>query len=367
MTDKCVIYNFEQRYREGIFRLIEEEWHPQWIFGDSNENIAPLPDDLLPSERVKHIHNVRFGPFYWQQGVVGQIRNYDTLLMLGELYCLSTWVILLLRHTLFTKKRVFLWSHGWYGKESLIKRIIKQWFFSLSDATFLYGHHAEKTAQEQGYKKDNLLVIHNSLNYELQRKIRDRLKPSNIYTKHFGNNFPVLIFIGRLTPIKRLDQLITALALLHKRGSDYNLVFVGEGSEYTYLQKMIQEKDLSSRVWFYGSCYDESVNAELLYNADLCIAPGNVGLTAMHSMVYGTPVMTHNDKAWQMPEFEAISAGQTGDFFIRNNVEDMANKIDLWFEKNKDIRERIRRNCFNEIDTSWTPAYQMNILKQQIK
>ena len=176
-----------------------------------------------------------------------------------------------------------------------------------------------------------------------------------------------MIFIGRLTPIKRLDLLILALDLLHKRGSDYNLVFVGEGSEYTNLQRMIQEKDLSSRVWFYGSCYDETVNAELIYNADLCIAPGNVGLTAMHSMVYGTPVMTHNDKAWQMPEFEAISAGQTGDFFIRNNVEDMANKIDLWFEKNKDIRERIRRNCFNEIDTFWTPAYQMNILKQQIK
>ncbi|MBO4451294.1 MAG: glycosyltransferase family 4 protein [Bacteroidaceae bacterium] len=193
------------------------------------------------------------------------------------------------------------------------------------------------------------------------------MKPSDIYTKHFGNNLPVLIFIGRLTPIKRLDQLILALNLLHKRGSDYNLVFVGEGSEYTYLQRMIQEKDLSSRVWFYGSCYDETVNAELIYNADLCIAPGNVGLTAMHSMVYGTPVMTHNDKTWQMPEFEAISVGHTGDFFNRNDIEDMANKIELWFEKNKDTRERIRSNCFNEIDTSWTPAYQMNILKKQIK
>lgn len=56
------------------------------------------------------------------------------------------------------------------------------------------------------------------------------------------------------------------------------------------------------------------VNAELIYNADLCVAPGNIGLTAMHAMMFGCPCISHNDFSWQMPEFEAIVPYKTGNF-----------------------------------------------------
>lgn len=80
------------------------------------------------------------------------------------------------------------------------------------------------------------------------------------------------------------------------------------------LQQQVKSYNLANNIWFYGACYDEIKNAALIYNADLCVSPGNVGLTAMHSMVFGTPVITHNDFKWQMPEFEAIEPGKTGDF-----------------------------------------------------
>lgn len=79
------------------------------------------------------------------------------------------------------------------------------------------------------------------------------------------------------------------------------------------LKKCIRER-VDKNVWFYGSCYDEQTNAELIYNADMCVAPGNVGLTAIHAMTFGCPVITHSDFKWQMPEFEAIHPGKTGDF-----------------------------------------------------
>ena len=120
-------------------------------------------------------------------------------------------------------------------------------------------------------------------------------------------------------------------------------------------------------MWFYGACYDEAANAELIYNADLCVAPGNVGLTAMHSMVFGCPVLTHNDFPLQMPEFEAICENETGSFFKRNDIESLADAISDWFGYNGSRRETIRRNCFKEIDTQWTPNHQMNILKSVFK
>ena len=102
----------------------------------------------------------------------------------------------------------------------------------------------------------------------------------------------------------------------------------------------------------------------MIYNADLCVAPGNIGLTAMHSMVFGTPCITHNDFAYQMPEFEVIKPYKTGCFFKRNNINDLAERIDEWFRVNRNERETIRKACMDIIDKEWNPYYQINILKK---
>ena len=121
---------------------------------------------------------------------------------------------------------------------------------------------------------------------------------------------------------------------------------------------------LTDNVWFHGASYDEEENARLIYNADLCVSPGNVGLTAIHSLTFGTPVLTHNNFTRQMPEFEAIKDGVTGAFFMQDNEESLASQIDNWFQKNKDIRDEIRANCYEVIDSEWNPYYQMEIFKK---
>lgn len=95
-------------------------------------------------------------------------------------------------------------------------------------------------------------------------------------------------------------MLVNAVAELKTKGENYNLVFVGNGLEGENLKARVKGLGLTDEVWFYGVCYDEKTNAELIYNADLCVAPGTVGLTAMHTMVFGTPVISHNDFKWQM-------------------------------------------------------------------
>ena len=129
---------------------------------------------------------------------------------------------------------------------------------------------------------------------------------------------------------------------------------------------MTENLGLSDRVWFYGACYDEAELSKMIYNADLCVSPGNVGLTAMHSMVFGTPVVTHNDFAHQMPEFEAIRVGETGCFFEEGNVDSLALNISIWFETHENQREEVRKACYKEIDTQWTPRFQIDVLKKHL-
>ena len=209
-------------------------------------------------------------------------------------------------------------------------------------------------------------VIYNSLDYDEQLPIRLGIKSSDIFKIHFRNEDKTLVFIGRLTKVKKLDQIINAMTILKKQGFNLNLIFIGDGTERENLEKMAKECGLEDKIWFYGSCYEENKISEFLYNADICVSPGNVGLTAMHAMNSGTPVITHNDFTHQMPEFEAIEDGQTGTFFERDNIEDLARSIKGWLCSDKD-REFIRNACFKVIDGKYNPHIQVTTIKNVIQ
>ena len=275
---------------------------------------------------------------------------------------MSTWCFLLLAK--FRKKKTILWTHGWYGKEGLLKRSMKKIFFRMADRLLLYGNYAKNLMIENGFLPKKMYVVHNSLNYDEGLRIRDTLQVSLIYRTHFGNTHPVLIFVGRLTPVKKLNLLVDALAILLAKGEYYNIVLVGDGAIRVSLESQVKELGLCNQFWFYGESYDESVNAELIYNADLCVSPGNVGLTAIHCMTYGTPVATHSNFMNQMPEYEAIREGKTGAFFDEDSAESIASVVSAWFQKPDYSRTAIRENCYKEIDSYWTPAFQLSVFRE---
>ena len=97
----------------------------------------------------------------------------------------------------------------------------------------------------------------------------------------------------------------------------------------------------------------------------MCVSPGNVGLTAIHAMMFGTPVITHNDFPYQGPEFEAIKSGVTGDFFSKGDVDSMKMVIIKWFKEHEN-REAVRMSCYSEIDENWNPHIQVRIISNVI-
>lgn len=367
MSKLCIIYNTAPRYREAIFRAIDEEYDCDWYFGETKTDIKEMDVSLLKNvSYYKTIGNRT--KLFWQCGMLKCLfsRKYDRYLYLAETRSLATWVFVVLAHYLFPKKKIYSWSHGFYGKESKLQLKLESWRYNLQNGAFVYGNYARNLMIENGICAEKLYTIHNSLHYSEQLELRKKMTPTGIYKEHFGSDAPIIVFIGRLTKVKQLNLLLLALDLLNKKGERYNLVFVGDGSERKMLEEIVIEKRLEEQVWFYGACYDEATNASLIFNADLCVAPGNVGLTAMHTMVFGTPVISHNDFKWQMPEFEAIKPGETGDFFERENVNSLADAISRWFTDKSDKRDEVREACYKEIDTQWTPEFQMRVISSVI-
>lgn len=368
MMKLCLIYNFAQHYRAGIFKLIDEEFNCDFFFGDSYLNVRKMDYSLLKG-RVTEVPNKHFCGWSYRPGLQKLLwKDYDAYILLGESRSLSTWLFSIRARLFYPWKKVYFWSHGWYGKESKAERIAKKLLFKLpTGGSFLYGDYARELMIKEGFNPDKLYVIHNSLAYDKQVEVRQQLTKKPIYQKHFGNDNPNLFFVGRLTTIKKLDMVISALAQLKEKGLNYNMTFIGSGDVQGELDILSRELGVQDNVWFYGPCYDESVLGEMIYNADLCVSPGNIGLTAMHSLVFGTPAITHDDFPNQMPEFEAIREGETGTFFKNGSVDSLAEGIARWFDKYKDKREEVREACMKEIDEKWTPQFQINVIKAHLK
>ena len=112
----CCIYNSAAHYREPIFMLMDQTFDVDWHFG-------PLKDDSIKQmdistlKHAKRYKTLYFGRFSWIKGYLPQLfkKEYRTYLTLGESYNLSGWLFLFLCKW-FNKKKVYLWSHGFYGK-----------------------------------------------------------------------------------------------------------------------------------------------------------------------------------------------------------------------------------------------------------
>ena len=345
--------------------MIDEKLHSDFYIGDSVGKLKLMDYQTLVGYQAT-IKNVKlFYSFYWQKGIVKlALKKYQTYIITGEFYCLSTWLLLLLCK--LRRKQTLLWTHGWYGRESKLKKIVKKIFLDLSSDILLYGEYAKRLMIEEGYDANKLHVIANSLSYDAQLEIRKKLVVTNIYKEHFRNDNPTLIFVGRLTKVKKIDLLIAAIEKLHVKGFDVNLVLVGDIMEEFPVEKILYDKHLCDKIWLYGCCYDENKLGELLYNATVCVSPGNVGLTAIHAFTYGCPVITHNNFANQMPEFEVITPNVTGDFFKENDFESLAASIEKWVNKTTD-RTEVRKMCYDIIDKKFNPYYQITILQKIIR
>lgn len=360
----CIIYNFAQHYRTRIFQLLDQEFECSFFFGKTYLDVKKMDYTMLKGD-VHEVKTIKLGPIIYRIGVIKQLfKKYDAYIILGESRVASTWLFLLISR-LFLRKKVYSWTHGWYGKERGILKILNKILLRLpSGGNFFYGNYGKNLAIKEGINPKKQFVIHNSLAYEEQLSIRNSLNKSDIYVKRFHNENPVLIFVGRLTAIKRLDLLIQALGICKKKNQLFNLIIVGDGEMKSKLTTISNEMNLQNHIWFFGDCYEERMLGQLIYNADICVSPGNVGLTALHAMVYGCPVITHNNFPMQMPEFETIIEGKTGSFFNYNDSSSLAESIVKWNSKKREVREFVRFECMHIIDSYWTPKYQIELFKK---
>src|SRR5262249_28984955 len=119
-----------------------------------------------------------------------------------------------------------------------------------------------------------------------------------------------LVAVGRLTPSKRYDDAIRALAILRRSVPSATLTIAGEGRDRTRLEQLAAELGLEPAVAFPGRSSEVEKNA-LLTAADVlvgCSVREGWGLTVTEAARRGTPSV-----AYDIPGFrDSIADGATG-------------------------------------------------------
>ena len=114
--------------------------------------------------------------------------------------------------------------------------------------------------------------------------------------RHALGGAPIVLFLGKLTPRKRLDVVVGAF---HRLGNvDAQLVIAGNDmGAGTAARDLVRALDLHSRTTFTGLLRDRE-RLEALVDADVLVYPSQdeiFGIAALEALLCGTPVVVSDD------------------------------------------------------------------------
>ncbi|HYD01236.1 MAG TPA: glycosyltransferase [Phycisphaerales bacterium] len=368
----CIAYPFFPHYRGPVLaELLARGKHRYTLVGDrvSSEpsikvwEVATGTDWVdAPVWAVGKSRGVYMQPGLIRAGLSGR---YDVLVIHSGVWWPTTWLCAIAGR--LTGKRVLSWGHGWTRPEGGWRGWLRRVYYRLYHAHMTYGHYAKIIFMQTGWEAEGVQVIYNSLDYARQRAARESVAPTELAAlrqKVMGGwaELPLVACVTRLIPVRRLDLLIEAAALLKAQGRPVALLLVGDGPERAPLEALAKERGVACV--FYGACYDEEAISRLVMLSRCVVAPGKVGLTAMTALAYGVPVVTHGDENNQMPEWEAVVPGKTGTLFKDGDVADLARAVGVWTLGAPD--PAVAGSCIEIIERFWNAPMQRRCIERCI-
>jgi len=237
----------------------------------------------------------------------------------------------------------------WYVKEKKVVLICEVagnlWVKMFGHFFGLLGRVIERIYLQFIYKDILYLTISNSTKEEL---IKEGVNGKDITVLPMGITFPkslkkyekeknpTLIFVGRLSKSKGIEDAIEALRQVSKTYTKTKLWIVGGGDKnyVSYLKKMAKKIDVFDKITFWGFVSDLK-KFELMGRAHILIAPSakeGWGLIVPEAGIVGTPAVGYNVAGLR----DVIRNGVSGYLTSRNTPNDLAMNIENAVKKKSD-------------------------------
>jgi D-inositol-3-phosphate glycosyltransferase len=231
------------------------------------------------------------------------------------------------------------------GEEDPVLRIEAEKRLVESCQTIIAATDRGKQELERFYNATTgkINIVPCGVNMELFRPFEKNLAKAKLGL----NNQKVVLFVGRLDPLKGVERLIEAMPEINAK----LIIIGGDGSsrkELEKLEKISSSLGVKERIDFKGTVKQEEL--PYFYSAaDVCAVPSyheSFSLVALEALSCGTPIV-----ASDVGDLNSIvNVGKTG-FVLENNnsvfLADALNRVLKWPERNMDSALQIRASINN--------------------
>jgi glycosyltransferase involved in cell wall biosynthesis len=346
-------------YRVPLFQKISERsGYLTAVLASSTFPGSPPSAQRLPEWADTSHHCVSIlGQAYWQMGLElpPQCTRGDVLVVNGNPRLISNTKLL---RTARRRGMGTVWWGHWRSPTSVAWRMwVRRRLMRGMDALLLY---ADYEAQEARAVFDPSMAVFSANNTidtaEIDQAIfqwpEQRLAA---FRRNQTVSERMVLFCGRLrrSPPTDLDMTLHALRRLADRGDDLQLVVIGSGEDQARLMSIANDEGVAERVRWLGALYDEQDLAPWFLSARCLVYPGSIGLTLMHALAYGLPVVTHSSRQLHNPEIYALREGFNGLTFTRGDVADMAEKLFITCADHE-LRATMSANASRQIRESYS-------------
>ncbi len=177
--------------------------------------------------------------------------------------------------------------------------------------------------QEKGIKKP-IEVLKNSIRTDFFVPVKDLATKTRL-KKEFGINSKSLVYMGRISYEKSIDQLIRAFALASSKNPQIELVIIGDGPERKSLESLTKNLGVEDKIIFTGTLRGEELVRGLQAN-DIFITASkteNMPLSVLEAMSAGLPIIAVSEKGLK----EIVNNKINGFLVPADDTEAMAKKI----------------------------------------
>lgn len=354
-----LVYHFFPGYRE---KFLEAAARDGWSFAAdvaSKDDAMTSVDHKVFQGRFHPLRNRWLGPFLWQSGLLALLtrRRFSDVILLGNPFYLSNYVVLLLQR--IRGGRVHYWTHGVRPKASRFRTFLAKFSLAGADTVFVYGDRSREQLSGVFVPRRRIHVVYNSLNSSLQAGVRRASELESAAT-------PVrAVFVGRLVARKRLDLLVRAIGLLAQRGArPIELIVIGDGPCRSELEELAMQLGVGAVIQFRGEMRDEQALAKEFLACDLAIIPGAAGLSVIHAMWHGLPVITDDDFSRHGPEVEFVVEGVTGMHYRAGDALDLGDCIE---RLSGSIGDFCPTAIAAKVRSSFTPEAQIKVMSSRFR
>ena len=246
-----------------------------------------------------------------------------------------------------------LWGHGYSKHEKHCRKTLRDLVANLGTCLLFYNRTTAQKFLDAGWPRQRIYVALNSLDQAPIQAAARHWRQSPAALREFQRQHglagrAVVLFVSRLEADNRVDMLLQATRMLAEDRVDLVTVVVGKGPDEQRLRKMSEDLGISQRVVFTGAIYDEMALAPWFLSARVFCYPTNIGLSILHAMGYGLPVITSDRMDAQNPEIEALRPGYNGLVYRHGDARALADAL-LRIIRDDALAQRLSEGAYRTI------------------